>query len=200
MIQLIRSKRRTISLMVKDDGGLLVRAPHRTRIEYVEKFVQEKQSWIKKQRILMQDFLQRRKSHKFITDEGILYLGKRRRPRGLDLGRYEAIKSWYKEQAFDFLQERLDFYSKELNLKYGVLKITNAKRRWGSCSGLNNMNFTWRLMMAPKKVIDYVAVHELAHIKHKNHSPRFWNLVAEMMPKYKKYDDWLEENRFLLEF
>jgi predicted metal-dependent hydrolase len=200
MIQLIRSKRRTISLIIKDDGDLLVRAPNHTRIEYVQRFLQEKEDWIKKHQNTIKDFLKRKKSHKFITSQGIYLLGKRVIPKKINLKKYSEIKSWYKAEAEKYITKRLDFFADKFDLKYGTLKITDAKRRWGSCSGRNNMNFSWRILMAPKKTVDYVIIHELAHIKHKNHSARFWDFVETMMKDYKKHDNWLEENRFLLDF
>jgi len=66
------------------------------------------------------------------------------------------------------------------------LRITNARKRWGSCSVKGNLNFTWRLIMAPLQVIDYVVVHELVHIKEKNHSKNFWNHVSSYLPDYKQ--------------
>ncbi len=200
MIHLIRSKRRTISLMIKDDGALLVRAPERTRIEYVNKFIKEKENWIAKHQELMKAFLKKKKTYKFITDEGILLLGKRVRPKGLELKNIDEIKLWYKKKAAILISKRLDFFTKKFGLHYGALKITSARKRWGSCSGRNDMNFSWRLIMADKKAIDYVIVHEIAHIKHKDHSAKFWDCVESMMKDYRKYDSWLEENRFLLDF
>lgn len=200
MIELIRSNRKTISLMIKDDGSLMVRAPRRTRIEYVNKFLEDKQDWIAKHKDMMQDFLRRRKSHKFINSKGILYLGRRIKPKGVNLRSYDEIKSWYKKRAKTVFTRKIDNFSAEFGLKYGKLKITDAKKRWGSCSGRNNINLSWRLLMASNKAIDYVIIHELAHIKHKDHSVRFWNYVESMMKNYKKYDNWLEENRFLLDF
>ncbi len=200
MIQLIRSKRRTISLIIKDDGSLVVRAPNKVKIEYIEKFIAEKQIWIEKHRFKMQDFLKRKKSHKFINEQGILYLGKRIIPQDLNLEDENLVKYWYKKKAQEICVTKIDYLSKQYNLKYNKLKISNAKKRWGSCSSKNNINISWRVIMAPTLVVDYVLIHELAHIKQKNHSVKFWSEVEKMMKNYKKHDKWLEENRFLLDF
>ncbi len=200
MIQLIRSKRRTISLIIKDDGGLLVRAPNGTKIDYINKFVEEKQSWILKHKKLMKEFLKKKKSHKFVTKDGVLFLGKRIKPKGLEMRNYELTQSWFKEKAKNLIEKRVKEYCEEFDLKHSGVRISNARRRWGSCGARNNLNFTWRLIMAPSKAIDYVIIHEIAHIKHKDHSKRFWRLVESMMPDYEKHDKWLEENRFLLEY
>ncbi len=199
MIQLIRSKRKTISLIIKDDGDLLVRAPNRTRIDYINKFVKEKEGWILKHKRLMQDFLKRKKAYKFINKNGVIFLGKRVRPKGIDLQNFDQVKSWFMAEAKTVIQQKVDEFCQEYSLKHNGLRISNAKRRWGSCGARNNLNFSWRLLMAPEKAVDYVIIHEIAHIKHKNHSARFWKLVETMMPDYKKYDNWLEDNRFLLD-
>lgn len=200
MIQLFRSNRKTISLTVDDDGSLIVRAPKRIKSEYIEKFIQDKQNWIKKRQFLMKDFIKKKKSYKFVDKEGILYLNKRMKPKQLNLNNYKEIKLWYKNQAVKLCQKKIDQFSQDFNLNYNKLKISDAKKRWGSCSSKNNINISWRVIMAPNKVVDYVIIHELAHIKHKNHSDKFWNLVEIMMKNYKKYDKWLEEHRFLLDF
>lgn len=200
MIQLIRSKRRTISLIIKDDGGLLVRAPQRTRIEYINKFVEEKQGWISKHKKLMNEFLNKKNSHKFVDENGVLVLGKRIKPKGLDLDDYGQVKAWFKRKAKDLISKKVEEYCHEFDLKHAGIRISDARRRWGSCGARNNLNFTWRLIMAPSKVVDYVVIHEIAHIRYKDHSRRFWNLVESMMPDYEKHDKWLEEHRYLLEY
>ena len=80
------------------------------------------------------------------------------------------------------------------------VKITSAEKRWGSCSGDDNLSFSFRLIMAPPDIIDYVIVHELMHIKEKNHSPKFWKLVEAVMPEYKIHRRWLKDNhhKFIL--
>jgi predicted metal-dependent hydrolase len=83
-------------------------------------------------------------------------------------------------------------------LKPVAIKITEARKRWGSCGSKGTLNFSWRLIMAPMEVIDYVIVHELAHIGQLNHSPTYWRKVAEILPDYKKREKWLKENGGLL--
>lgn len=101
---------------------------------------------------------------------------------------------WYKRKAREYFRERVDFFSRMLKLQPGSLKITSARSRWGSCSEDNNLAFSFRLIMAPAAVIDYVVVHELMHIREKNHSPGFWRQVASVMPQYKLHRRWLKDN------
>lgn len=106
--------------------------------------------------------------------------------------------NWYREQARVFFTERVRRYSKTLNLFPTGLKITGARGRYGSCSYANSLNFSWRLIMAPIEVIDYVVVHELTHIKVKNHSKRFWDLLELFMPDYRIHLQWLKDNRHVM--
>lgn len=104
-----------------------------------------------------------------------------------------VLTRWYRKQAQTYMSERVDHFSEKHGLQYKEIRITSAITRWGSCSGRNNLNFPWRLLMAPQEVIDYVVVHELAHTVHKNHSPRFWNLVESIMPDWKVHRGHLKE-------
>lgn len=95
------------------------------------------------------------------------------------------IMLWYKKQARQILKERSEFWAAQMGSKYRSLKITSPTRQWGSCSARNDIRLNWRVMMAAPEVIDYLIVHELAHITHKNHSSRFWNCVGQFIPDYK---------------
>ena len=90
-----------------------------------------------------------------------------------------------RKQAKKVLKEKIEHYSKIMNLKHGRVTITCAKTRFGSCSSKGNISFSFRLMKYPEAAIDYVVVHELAHLVELNHSQRFWNIVASVFPDYK---------------
>ena len=92
----------------------------------------------------------------------------------------------YKRLAKEIITERVHYFSELTGWKAESVKIGSAKTRWGSCSGTNRLNFTWKLIFSDLNTIDYVVLHELAHTKEHNHSQRFWNLVAEYMPNYKE--------------
>jgi len=102
---------------------------------------------------------------------------------------------WYKKKARQHLSDRVDFYCNMLRLEAGGIRITSAESRWGSCSEDNRLSFSFRLIMAPPQVIDYVVVHELMHIREKNHSSKFWDLVIEVIPDYKTHRRWLREHQ-----
>lgn len=113
----------------------------------------------------------------------LLYLGE---PNPILFKNNDEIVKWYKEKAKEILKERMEHYSKVTGWKYSKLSITNAQTRWGSCSHSNKINLSLRLAMVPLEIIDYVVVHELAHIVEKNHKAGFWNKVREVLPDYEK--------------
>ena len=105
---------------------------------------------------------------------------------------------WYRKQARQVITVRVKYYADLLGLEVNKIRISNARKRWGSCSAKNNLSFTWRLILAPLEIIDYVVVHELMHIFEKNHSRRFWVRVEEYYPQYRKKRKWLKQNSHLL--
>lgn len=197
--QLIKSKRRTISLQIKPDGALIVRVPLRVDMKRVYNFIKEKNKWIiTKQSEIKNKFLQREQLRSELGAPGlneVLFLGEKIK---LELKKSELIL-WYKREALKHLSARVDFFTKKFFLNYSRVKINSAKTRWGSCSSRGNINFSWRLIMAPPQVVDYVVIHEIAHLKHKNHSQKFWNFVAEMMPDFAQHRKWLKKHGFLLD-
>ena len=106
----------------------------------------------------------------------------------------KVFEKWYRAQARQIISERVAWYADVLDLDFRRVGITGAMRQWGSCSGRNNLNFSWRIIMAPITVVDYVIVHELCHILEKNHSRRFWSQVAKAIPDYKLRKKWLKDN------
>lgn len=104
------------------------------------------------------------------------------------------LEWWYRQQAKRFIKQRADELCPRLGVTYGRLTIRGAKTRWGSCSQKANLNFNWKLMMMPEPVIDYVIIHELAHLKEMNHSKKFWMLVSEHCPQWRKRRKWIREH------
>ena len=105
-----------------------------------------------------------------------------------------ALSLWYRKQAHGIFEERLRLANQRYGLTYGRVSVKEQKSRWGSCSKLGNLNFNWRLLLAPLPVLDYVVVHELCHLKEMNHGPRFWKLVALGCPDYAVHRRWLRQH------
>lgn len=106
----------------------------------------------------------------------------------------EAFIRWYKGQAVPVLLEHVLLCARRYGFTYPKIRISPARTRWGSCSSTGTLSFTYRLVMAPPEVIDYVVIHELAHTQVKNHSQTFWRRVGEILPEYKQYVRWLKTN------
>jgi predicted metal-dependent hydrolase len=211
--QIIRSNRKTIALIVQKDGSLVVRAPLRTSRSKIESLVKQKEGWIRAKQEQARQIRQEIPTKHFSNGEMFLYLGQEypleileNPPHPLTLdGKFYLARSaqpgaaavferWYRAQARQVLTERVDRQAKQYGLKYRSVRITGARTRWGSCGAEGDLNFTWRLVKAPLEVIDYVVAHELAHLVERNHSSRFWEEMAWMMPNYKQQVAWLKNN------
>ncbi|GCC11564.1 hypothetical protein IPdc08_01619 [archaeon] len=214
--KIIRTKRTGIALQITDDATLIVRAPLDIDTFTIENIVLKHKKWIekKKKEILSRDPKFSRK--KFVDGENFLYLGESYRltivddktPLKFENRFYlskeyqtmakEIFIKWYKEKAHEKISERVQWYASKKGLKYSKINITNDQKRWGSCSPNGNLNFSWRLIMAPLSVIDYVVVHELIHLEERNHSKSFWLKVKTLMQDYEIYKKWLRYNGYLL--
>jgi predicted metal-dependent hydrolase len=105
-----------------------------------------------------------------------------------------ALEAWYRAQAKSYLTQRARELATAHGFEFENLAIKGQRTRWGSCSSKKNLNFNWRLMMAPPAAVDYVIIHELCHLKEMNHSPRFWALVAGLCPNYAYWIRWFKEH------
>lgn len=205
-----RSKRRTIGFMINQEG-LKVTAPKWASLKEVEDAIREKGQWITKQ---LHYFLTKPKLNlkPFQLENGITlnYLGEKITLRlfvsasnfisyneftktltffhkaSLSTSKLEdELKAWFKEKAYTFFKNRLSFFSFLLGVQYHSFALSNAKQRWGSCSSTAHILLNWRLIYFDPKLIDYVVVHELSHLREMNHSKHFWQLVESVYPNYK---------------
>ena len=216
--KIIRSNRRTIAIHITPQADLIVRAPHRAPLEAIHEFVREKMSRIlEKQRFVRENY-KPPVAKQFVEGESFVYLGRQYRLRVVSelkeplifngsefllLEKYVSVGEqvfawWYKKQAYNFIRQRVNFYASSNNLKYKSFKITGGRKRLGSCSSKGGISFSWRLMVAPIEVIDYVVVHELSHLREHNHSKQFWHNVWLLHPNYKQAKMWLKTNNHLL--
>lgn len=212
--QIIRSRRRTIGLQITAEANLIIRAPYRVSMGFIKKIVREKEPWITKK---LQEVGEKHRSiepKKFSDGEQFLFIGEKyplKMVEELDVpllfaenhlflankNREKAeqiFTHWYREMALQIITKRVDLYAKNFRLKHTKIRVSNAQKRWGSCSSKNSLRFAWKLIMAPLPVIDYVVIHELSHLEHKNHSRKFWTSVQTIMPEYKKCEKWLKKN------
>jgi predicted metal-dependent hydrolase len=106
------------------------------------------------------------------------------------------LKEWLVRQAHDDLDRHVQHYARRLNLRPKRLTLRDQSSRWGSCSSTGVLSFSWRLILAPPHVLEYVAVHEVAHLAEMNHGPRFWALVKRAMPSFESAQTWLKADGF----
>jgi predicted metal-dependent hydrolase len=106
----------------------------------------------------------------------------------------DAVERWYRAQAKRIATERAEVHAATLGVTFGRVTIKDTRSRWGSCSSKGNLNFSWRLLLGPEAVLDYVVAHEVAHLKELNHSPAFWAHVAMLCPDYKTHRAWLRKH------
>lgn len=214
------NRKRTISILIDRRNGVVVRAPSHTSYKFLEDIIKEKASWIagKLQSIESRGIIQPKK---FITGEQFHYLGRdyellvvkslnglrgvcledaqivvRIRCNNFQEADSEYIKKelikWYKQQAQIVIGELIDKHAFVNGLLPDQFKIKNLKSSWGNCNR-NNLSFNWRLVLAPVELIEYVVVHELCHIKQKNHSKDYWQLVESVLPDCKQRRKALQE-------
>jgi predicted metal-dependent hydrolase len=215
-MRVIRTKRKTIALIIQSDGSLLVRAPLRCPQSEIDRLVAEKADWIAAKQALVRQQAVQTQPLRYQAGELFPYLGQtyplrlyrseQKRPRlelrggefwlpdALLLNASAAFEAWYRDQARQVITRRVERLAQQHNLQPGRIAINGARTRWGSCGPSGSLNFTWRLVLAPLDVIDYVAAHELAHLKERNHSPRFWAEVERLLPEYRPLRTWLKQH------
>jgi len=216
--KIMRSKRKTIGLEITPTAELIVRAPLKASFEELNKVVLKKRTWIERNQRFFKENYKRIKPKDFIEGEEFLYLGNILRlkitydtdvPLILNHNYFHLsdnfiddarglFENWYREQAKKKIDERVAYYCWLMGVESRRVKITNALKRWGSCATNGNLNFSWRLIMAPLRVIDYLVVHELSHIEVKNHSQEFWSKVGRIIPDFRQDDRWLGDNGHFL--
>jgi len=159
---LVRTNRKTIAIYIRPGALVELRAPLHCPKRDIDRFVASKAKWIEEKRAMM--------------------LAREQRQAEPD----PALEANLRARAKDILPQRVAYFAEQMGVSPAQIKITGAKSRWGSCSSKGNLNFSWRLMLADEREIDYVVVHELAHLREMNHSPRFWAVVEAALPDYKE--------------
>lgn len=213
--KIIRSNRRTIAVCIDRFGRVIVRAPKRVEESRIFAFLEEKQAWIERKQserasagIVLPcenldgySFLllgktcriQTRKESNiaFDNENGVLYLPK-------DKTRERLVK-WLKENAKRIFTQVTTQKAAQMGVSFQSVRISSAKTRWGTCSADNKISYTFRLIYAPKEMIEYVIVHELSHVRYKNHSSAFWGEVEKYIPDWKNRRKWLKTHGALME-
>lgn len=170
-ITIKKSKRKTLALCIDSQCRIIVRCPYGTPREVIDNFVQNNKQWIEDNYIAQQKRMDNPMNREITPEQ----------------------EQQLREKAKSIIPDRVAYYSQIMGVKANRITITYAQTRFGSCSGKNNLSFSFRLMLYPQNVIDYVVVHELAHIKEKNHSKNFYTIVEKVLPNYKETVQFMKE-------
>ncbi len=213
-------KRKKLTITVERDRNVVVHAPESTSEETIREVVESKRQWIYEKTTHAQKYEKRPHppGKELVNGESALYLGREYRveviltdsteirfgqrffiPASLAGERQSVLRNWYVNRAKERILPKVKSIAALLGVEFAGAKIVDSRFRWGSCTVKNNVNLNWRLMKAPMFVIDYVIVHELAHLLEANHTPRFWNIVRTHTPRMEKARSWLRENGQILE-
>ena len=177
-VLLVRSSRKTLAVQIRAEGTVIARAPLRMSKDRILCFLSEKASWIRMQQGKMQERENMRQQARIHLDA--------------------AQEKELRERAKSVLAQRTAYFARQIGVTYGRITVRDQKTRWGSCSQTGNLNFNFRLILAPLEVLDYVVVHELCHRRQMNHFAQFWPEVARVLPDYRERKAWLTENGWRL--
>lgn len=213
--EVVRSTRRTtVEIGVERDGSLVVRAPTAMPTAQLERFAHQKRMWVY-EKLARKAAITKpgRRTREFVAGEGFAYLGRSYRlqlvddqdgPVKLVNGRFRLVRgeakrgrerfvAWYTERGRRWLTRRVAEWSPRLGADVVKVEVLDLGYRWGSC-GRGRINFNWSTITLPPAVVDYVIVHELAHLQHPHHGPEFWAAVTRAMPDHEQRRKWLAEN------
>jgi len=208
----IKSNRKSLSIIIERDKSVVVRAPQSLSDDRIREEVNKRKVLILS-KIDSDQKAEERTAKEFVDGEQFLYMGKYY---SLQISCSETpaiefkeafivnspnievakilIFEWYQQQAKEVLTPRIIYFAEHLGVKRKRINITSAKYTWGSCTPEGTLNFNWRIVKAPSEVMDYIVVHELAHLREHNHSIEFWNIVAVQLPQYEDAKQWLKFN------
>jgi predicted metal-dependent hydrolase len=207
-------RRKTVSIFIERDGTVLVRAPSTLPVDELEQLLEDKEYWIYRNLAEWRDLNAAQIEREFVNGETFLYLGRNYQLRWVDdqpaalmlkgghfLLRRDpktqadpnaVFKNYYRTKGRERIPPRVDYYRTQLGVHVADIRVMELGNRWGSCTaGQQRLSFHWKAMMAPVRVLDYIIVHELAHLLVPDHSPAFWNQVDKILPDHKDRHQWL---------
>ena len=216
--EIIRSSKRKTSAIKIQKGKVFVMVPERLSRAVIESLVTEKTRWIKEKLAIQKEIIAI-KPKEFISGEAFSCLDKSH-PLKIESGLYPDIKlhqdelvvsvrdkaadnaqaikqlliKWFKQQAESALRDKTEHFSRMIGVNASSVTIKSFKARWGSCSVTAGIQYNWKIIIAPDRIVNYVVIHELCHILHHNHSPAFWKAVERYCHDYRDCGAWLKSN------
>jgi len=219
--EVVRTNRRKSADIRVEEGAVTIVVPSSTSAERIDQLLAAKRLWIREKIALHQE-LTPANSKRYVSGEAFSYLGRNYRlkvekgsfaPVKLVHGRLlvttpdgseqphmirNALVRWYKRQAEQKLTDKVERFAPVVGVEPAGVGIRTFKSRWGSCTSKGKLEFNWRIMMAPNRMVDYVVVHELCHLIRHDHSPEFWRELERVMPDYQQCREWLRDNAMKL--
>lgn len=215
--EVIRTNRIKTADVRVEEGAVSVVVPKDTDGERIVRILSDKRKWIKNKITLHREAIPV-SDKQFVSGESFSYLGRNYRLK-VKRGRFKPVKlvqgrlvvtvpkgveeqymirnaliRWYKSHAEQKLQEKVERYAEIVGVKPKSIGVREFKSRWGSCHANGDIQFNWKIVIAPNRIVDYVVVHELCHMKQHDHSPKFWKLVSKVIPDYLECKEWLRVN------
>ena len=213
-VEVKKSKRKTMSIFVERDGTVSALVPDNLSDTEIQQVLEAKEYQINKHLAEWKVLNYNKIEREYVNGQSYLYLGRNYRLRLVDdenqgilfndgyfeLSKNklekakELFKDFYKKKLEVKIQPMVKTHLKRMGLLANGIKVMELQNRWGSCSAKGNLNFHWKCAMAPLDVINYIAAHEVVHLKHPNHSNDFWNDLDKLIPNYQRHIDWLREH------
>jgi predicted metal-dependent hydrolase len=219
----VRTARRKTATVKVDAGKVSVVVPSDVTAKKIEAILKQKHRWIQ-EKLLLQKAHQPSKPKEYVSGEAFAYLGRNYRlkvaggskaPVKLKSGRLvvtvpkslqnkdqyikDSLTRWYREHALTKLEDKVQRYSKVLKVVPESVAIRTFKGRWGSCSSSGSLVFNWKIIIAPTRIVDYVVIHELCHLIHHNHGPKFWKSLERACPDFRACKEWLRVHGRMLD-
>jgi predicted metal-dependent hydrolase len=216
---LIRSDRKTADIVIERSGDVIVRAPTGIDDERVREAVADRALWVHRSLAEWEDLNSSRRHRPLVQGQGFAYLGRSYRlkfiddsdvPLRLKNGRWElseafvaregvaatrkAFRDFYTTRGMQIFADRVRQLAPRVGVEPGQVTVKELGYHWASCGSGGALNFHWKTLMAPQTVIDYIVVHELCHLRHRDHSDAFWNEVDKVLPKYAERKEWLRQH------
>ncbi len=213
-VTILKSDRKTVSIFIERDGSLSARVPTTISEEEMKEVLQAKEYQIFKHLAEWEQLNSKAVEREYVAGQSFLYLGRNYRlkfdeiesgklhfrrntfwlnPKDL-INAKHLFKEFYKIKLIEKLHPLIDRFKHQLGKDPKNVRVMELQHRWASCTSDNNLNFHWKCAMAPIDVLQYIVVHELVHLIHKNHSREFWNELDKILPNYDSQKHWLKVN------
>lgn len=217
--EVVFRKRKTLSIEIEAPRKITVISPEGKSENEILEAVKTKSKWIVQKFFEIREMQYTKRDKQYVNGESFIYMGRNYSlqiildekvyfPKAkLFRGKFyvtsytkdqdiikQTLENWYRDKAKEKINERIEYYQSQFDVKAKKVVIKDQEKRWGSCTKDNQLLFNWKCIMAPSPVLDYIVVHEMCHMVHMNHSKDFWHLLKRVLPDYEQRKNWLRDN------